>query len=234
MTERADAIDWEAVSRELDEWGHARVPRLLSAGECGALSQLYGRDSLFRKTVDMERHRFGVGQYRYFERPLPEPVEVLRRALYPPLARIANRWQQRLGARERYPPTLAAFLRRCAAAGQRRPTPLLLRYRAGGYNCLHRDLYGRIAFPLQVAICLSGPERDFRGGEFLLVENRARQQSRGDAIALRRGEAVVFPTRERPVASARGWSRAQVRHGVSRLHSGERLTLGIIFHDAET
>jgi hypothetical protein len=227
-------IDWEDVARRLDERGHARVPGLLASGECAALARLYARDERFRKTVDMERHRFGRGEYRYFERPLPGPVQALRCALYPPLARIANRWQQRLGAPERYPRSLAAFLRRCAEAGQQRPTPLLLRYRTGDYNCLHRDLYGRIAFPLQVAIGLSRPERDFRGGEFLLVENRARQQSRGEAIALDQGEAVVFPTRERPVESARGWSRAEVRHGVSRLHAGERLTLGIIFHDAET
>ena len=229
-----EAFDWQAIARALDEDGCARVPKLLTSGECDALARLYDRSGRFRKTVDMQRHRFGVGEYRYFERPLPEPVEELRRSLYPPLARIANRWQQRLGAPERYPRTLAAFLRRCATAGQRRPTPLLLRYRTGGYNCLHRDLYGRVAFPLQVAICLSHPERDFRGGEFLLVENRARQQSRGEVVALQQGEAVVFPTRERPVASARGWSRAQVRHGVSSLVSGERRALGIIFHDAET
>jgi hypothetical protein len=228
---RVAALDWEGVGRELDRLGHARLPKLLTPSECRALARLYPDDARFRKTVDMERHRFGRGEYRYFARPLPAPVASLRRSLYPHLARIANRWQARLGG-ERFERTLAAFLRRCAAAGQQRPTPLLLRYRAEGFNNLHQDLYGSVAFPLQVAICLSRPERDFRGGEFLLLENRPRQQSRAEVIALEQGEAVVFPTRERPVEGARGWLRAGMRHGVSRLHQGERLTLGIIFHDA--
>jgi hypothetical protein len=196
------------------------------------MAGLYGDDRRFRKTIDMERQRFGRGEYRYFARPLPAEVESLRRAFYPPLARIANAWQERLGAEERFERSLAAFLRRCAVSGQQRPTPLLLRYGPEGFNCLHRDLYGDIAFPLQVAICLSRPAHDFQGGEFLLTEGRPRQQSRGEAIALDQGEAIIFPTRERPVEGARGWLRAQLRHGVSRLHSGERFTLGIIFHDA--
>lgn len=231
---RVDALAWAEIGRDLDAIGHARVPELLTTDECVALADLFGEDARFRKTVDMQRHRFGVGAYRYFNRPLPAPVEALRRACYPHLARIANDWQQRLGSSERFEGTLPAFLARCAAAGQRQPTPLLLRYEAGGFNCLHQDLYGAVAFPLQLAIGLSRPDRDFRGGEFLLVEGRARQQSRGEVIALRQGEAAVFPTRERPVESARGTSRAQVRHGISRLHAGIRVTLGIIFHDAES
>lgn len=231
---RVDALDWAEIGAELDEHGHARLTKLLTANECGALERLYDVGAHFRKTVDMERHRFGRGSYRYFERPLPAAVESLRRAFYPHLARIANRWQQRLGSDERFERTLTAFLRRCAAAGQRKPTPLLLRYQARGFNCLHRDLYGAVAFPLQVTVCLSRPDTDFRGGEFLLMEGRPRQQSRGAAIALRQGEAVIFPTRERPVESARGWSRAQLRHGLSAVHAGQRLAMGIIFHDAES
>jgi hypothetical protein len=229
---RIHAFDWAEAARSLDRVGHARLPKLLSSLECRALVQLYGDDERYRKTVDMERHRFGRGEYRYFARPLPAEVETLRRAFYPHLARIANGWQTRLGSEERFERSLAAFLRRCHGSGQERPTPLLLRYEAEGFNCLHQDLYGAVAFPLQVAICLSRPERDFRGGEFLLMEGRPRQQSRAEAIALTQGEAIVFPTRERPVEGARGWLRAQMRHGVSRLLEGERLTLGIIFHDA--
>jgi hypothetical protein len=180
----------------------------------------------------MERFRFGLGEYRYFDRPLPAQVDALRSLLYAPLAKIANAWQQRLGAKERHEPSLRDFLQRCHAAGQTRPTPLLLRYAAGGFNCLHQDIYGPIAFPLQVTVLLSRPERDFEGGEFLLVEQRPRQQSRGEAVALAQGEAIVFPTRERPVAGTRGDYRAGIRHGVSTLHSGSRTTLGIIFHDA--
>jgi len=184
----------------------------------------------------MARHRFGEGDYRYFEAPLPPRVRALRESLYPPLASVANASRARLGSRQvvgkPYPPTLDGFLAHCRRQGQTRPTPLLLRYEAGGYNCLHQDLYGAVAFPLQVAVLLSRPEHDFTGGEFLLVEQRPRMQSRGEAISLARREAVVFPTRERPVRGARGVYRTQMRHGVSRLHSGVRLTLGIIFHDA--
>jgi hypothetical protein len=225
-------VDWAEVQRDLDERGHARLPGLLSAAECRRLARLYPEDPRFRSTVDMARHRFGLGEYRYFTRPLPRLVEELRRALYPPLARLANRWQERLGASDRFERSLAGFLRRCRRAGQTRPTPLLLRYEQGGFNNLHQDLYGSVAFPLQVTVLLSRPEHDFRGGEFLLMEQRPRQQSRGEAVALRQGEAIVFPTRERPVQGARGVYRAQLRHGVSRLHSGRRLALGVIFHDA--
>ena len=231
MPRKRAKIDWRRVHADLDEWGFARIPDMLGARECEALAGLYDRDERFRKTVSMERHRFGRGEYRYLRYPLPRDVARLRRALYPPLARIANAWQQRLRAPERFEPTLAAFLRRCHEAGQARPTPLLLRYAAGGFNSLHQDLYGPIAFPLQVTVLLSDPT-DFDGGEFLLVEQRPRQQSRGSAIALERGEAVVFATRERPVAGARGDFRAALRHGVSPLRSGHRTALGVIFHDA--
>ena len=229
---RLARVDWERVAADLDARGHARLPRLLTARECRATAALWQERQRFRSHVDMARHRFGEGAYRYFARPLPPLVEALRRRLYPPLARIANAWAERVGGDERYPATLARFLARCREEEQRRPTPLLLRYEAGGYNCLHQDLYGPVAFPLQVAILLSEPGREFEGGEFLLVEQRPRMQSRGEAIALARGEALVFPTRERPVAGARGWYRCQMRHGVSTLARGERATLGIIFHDA--
>jgi hypothetical protein len=225
------AADWQRVERDLAECGHARIPRLLSPAQCEALAALWSEAGRFRSRIDMGPRHFGEGEYRYFARPLPALVQRLRQRLYPPLAGIANHWAEALGARERQPATLGAFLARCRAAGQTRPTPLLLRYTAGGYNCLHQDLYGKIAFPLQVAILLSS-ERAFRGGEFLLVEQRPRMQSRGEAIALAQGEALVFPNRERPVRGSRGCYRVQVRHGVSRLHSGTRLTLGIIFHDA--
>jgi hypothetical protein len=225
--------DWKRVADDLDRWGYARIPRLLGARECAQLAAIYPRDDAFRKTISMDAHRFGSGEYRYFSYPLPARVQRLRAALYPKLARIANAWQERLGDRERFEPTLARFLRRCHAHGQRRPTPLLLHYEAGGFNNLHQDLYGPIAFPLQVTIQLSRPGVDFAGGEFLLVEQRPRQQSRGSAIALAQGEAIVFATRERPVEGARGFYRVALRHGVSPLHSGSRTTLGIIFHDAK-
>jgi len=230
---RFGRIDWAAVGRDLGAWGHARLPRLLTAAECRALAGLYDEPAHFRARVDLARQRFGGGgDYQYFANPLPPLVAQLREALYPELARVANRWNDQLGRDERFPPTLRGFLKRCHAAGQQRPTPLLLRYGDGGFNRLHQDLYGSIAFPLQVTVLLSEPAKDFRGGEFLLVEQRARMQSRGDAIALARGEAVVFPTWERPVESARGFSRAVMRHGVSRIE-GRRMALGIIFHDAK-
>jgi hypothetical protein len=226
-------IDWKRVAHDLDETGYACIPDLLSAAECGALAALYPQERPFRKRVVMEQHRFGAGEYKYFASPLPALIQKLRTSLYPELARIANAWQERLGSRVRYPDTLEKFLARCRARGQTRPTPLLLHYRAGGYNRLHQDLYGEVAFPLQLTCLLSRPGEDFTGGEFLLLEQRPRMQSRADAIALAQGEAIVFATRERPVASARGVARAQHRHGVSVVRSGERTTLGIIFHDAD-
>jgi len=233
LAARAGAQDWERVAAELDGVGHARLPRFLSAGECRELAKLWGDPELFRKRVELAKHGFGdVGEYQYFAYPLPGPVDLLRRALYGPLARIANAWQRRLGGADRFPATLDAFLARCRHARQTRPTPLLLRYAAGGYNRLHQDLYGAVAFPLQVAFLLSRPERDFKGGEFLLLEQRPREQARVEVVGLAQGEAIVFPNRERPVRGPRGDRRVRVRHGVARIRSGQRTTLGIIFHDA--
>jgi uncharacterized protein len=232
MLARVARTDWKRVAADLDRWGFARIPHLLGARDCAHLAALYARDAAFRKTISMDAHRFGSGEYRYFRYPLPSRVQRLRKALYPKLAEIANGWQERFGDPARYEPTLTGFLRRCHAHGQERPTPLLLRYEAGGFNNLHQDLYGALAFPLQVTVLLTRPGVDFEGGEFLLVEQRPRQQSRGSAIALAHGEAIVFATRDRPVEGARGVYRASLRHGVSPLHAGRRTALGIIFHDA--
>jgi len=230
---RPSGIDWQRVVRELDETGYARIRALLSPPECRELAALYRQPDRFRKRIVMEQHRFGAGEYQYFAYPLPRRVAGLRAALYAGLAPVANAWSARLGSRVRYPDSLDGFLARCREHSQTRPTPLLLHYRAGGYNRLHRDLYGPVAFPLQLTCLLSKPEVDFTGGEFLLLEQRPRMQSRGEAIALAQGEAILFATRERPVPGPRGHSRAQMRHGVSVVRSGERTTLGIIFHDAE-
>ena len=228
----ADDIDWTAVAGELDAHGCAVVPRLLAAGACEAIAGWYDEAERFRSTVIMGRHGFGRGEYRYFAYPLPASVAALRTALYPPLARIANGWNAALGDAVRFPEDHARFLARCHAAGQVRPTPLLLRYGPGDYNCLHQDLYGEHAFPLQMAVLLSEPGRDFEGGEFVLTEQRPRMQSRVEVVSLRQGDAVVFPVRHRPVHGSRGVYRVSLRHGVSRLRAGRRHTLGIIFHDA--
>jgi hypothetical protein len=205
---------------------------VLTPEECGGLVALYRDESRFRSRVDMARHRFGIGEYRYFAHPLPPLVDALRTHAYPRLAVIANRWMEALGAPERYPPDLEGLLALCRRHGQTRPTPLLLHYEAGGYNCLHQDLYGEVAFPLQITGFLGRRGLDYTGGEFLLVEQRPRVQSRGEVIDPEQGELLVFPTRYRPVAGARGHYRATVRHGVSRVRSGTRYTLGVIFHDA--
>jgi hypothetical protein len=225
-------IDWDRVGAELDAYGCAVLPALLDAEQCGACAAGYAQDALFRSRVVMERHGFGRGEYRYYAYPLPEELARLRNALYPPLARIANRWQAALGLDERYPAEHAAFLARCHAAGQTRPTPLLLQYGAGDYNCLHQDLYGEHVFPLQVAVLLSRPWDDFSGGEFVLTEQRPRMQSRAEVVPLFQGDAVIFPVHTRPVNGTRGIYRVNMRHGVSRVRSGHRHTLGIIFHDA--
>ena len=225
-------IDWEKVGAALDERGSAVVERFLEPGQCGALAQLYEEDELFRSRVVMARHGFGSGEYKYFSYPLPGPIAKLRTALYPPLAAIANRWNESLGSEVRYPADHNAYLRRCHAAGQRRPTPLLLRYEEGGYNCLHQDLYGEHVFPLQLTILLSAPERDFTGGEFVVTEQRPRMQSRAEVVPLAKGDAVVFAVNQRPVQGTRGVYRVKLRHGVSRVRSGRRHTAGIIFHDA--
>lgn len=232
IAERLGRIDWQEAARGLDADGHAVVGPLIDAGECAALAALFADDGQFRRRINMGRHGYGEGDYAYFDRPLPPPVDALRRGLYPPLAAIASDMAVRLGRGDAYPPELDTWLAACHAGGQAKPTPLLLRYAAGGWNALHRDLYGPLHFPLQATVLLSDPDRDFDGGEFLLVENRPRRQARGEAVRLGQGEAVLFPTWERPVRGARGWIRAEMRHGVSRVRSGERYTLGLIFHDA--
>ena len=229
---RIAALDWPAIGESLDARGYATLPALLSAAACRSLIATYDDARRFRSRIVMERHAFGQGEYKYFAYPLPPIVAALRESLYPRLAPIANRWSGLLGENVRFPPTLKGYLRRCHAAGQTRPTPLLLRYEAGGYNCLHQDLYGPLAFPLQLTFLLSAPGRDFMGGEFLLLEQRPRAQSKGEVVPLGEGEAVVFAVNHRPVAGKRGFYRAKLRHGVSRLRAGHRLTLGIIFHDA--
>jgi hypothetical protein len=223
----------EALLGALDADGHALIPGLLSPAECASATALFDDPATaFRSHVDMARHGFGRGQYRYFARPFPPLVGALREALYPPLAEVANVWAERLGQPARWPDALGDLTGLCAAAGQTRPTPLLLRYGPDDFNRLHQDLYGELVFPLQLVVLLDAPERDFQGGEFLLVEGRARQQSQGRVLPLQRGDAAIFPVRERPVASARGWARASMRHGVATVRSGQRRTLGIIFHDA--
>jgi hypothetical protein len=230
---RVEATDWERVAAELDANGVSRLESLLTADECQALACLYGDDRRFRSTIVMARHGFGRGEYKYFAYPLPDIVADLRPALYAPLVPIANRWNDAMGIDVRYPDTHAAFIKRCHAAGQRRPTPLLLKYGAGDYNCLHQDLYGEHVFPLQVVILLSEPGKDFTGGEFVLTEQRPRMQSRAEVVALRRGDAAVFAVHHRPVKGTRGFYRVTMRHGVSALRSGHRQTAGIIFHDAK-
>ena len=226
------AIDWPCVADDLDARGWALTPRLLDDDDCAALAGLYDQEAGFRSRVVMARHGFGRGEYRYFSYPLPAAVAALRENLYPPLAAIANGWAQRLGEARRFPPTLDGMLDRCHAAGQTRPTPLLLKYGPGDYNCLHQDLYGEHIFPLQAALLLDQPGEDFDGGEFVLVEQRPRQQSAPTVVPLARGRAVIFAVRERPHDGARGVHRRILRHGVSEVRSGRRRTLGVIFHDA--
>jgi hypothetical protein len=227
------AVDWDRVSRDLDDFGCAVLERLLPPTECRALAELYPDESRFRSRVVMARHGFGRGEYQYFRYPLPEAVAELRDAVYARLAPIANRWNETMGLEPRYPAEHADYLARCHAAGQRKPTPLLLRYEAGDFNCLHQDLYGEHVFPLQLAVLLSEPGRDFTGGEFVMTEQRPRMQSRAEVVPLRQGDGVVFAVHHRPVRGTRGTYRVNLRHGVSRVRSGRRHTVGIIFHDAE-
>ena len=212
--------------------GFVVAPGLIDPSECRGLAALWPEKPRFRSHVVMQRHGFGQGEYQYFAYPLPPRIEALRQALYPELAAVANRWNEELGVAKRFPPTLQGWLRQCHAGGQKRPTPLLLRYGPDDYNCLHRDLYGELVFPLQATVLLSDPAKDFSGGEFMLVEQRPRMQSRGEVVPLRQGDAVIFAVNERPVKGTRGFYRTAMRHGVSSLHAGERFTLGIIFHDA--
>lgn len=232
FADRVAAADWAGVTEEVNDYGCALLPRLLTPDECAELAARYDVPGQFRATIDMARYRFGEGQYRYFDTPFPEPVRLLREALYPRLLPIARDWYRKLGRDPEWPDTLTEWLEVCHRAGQRRPTPILLRYRAGDWNALHRDLYGEKVFPLQVVINLNDPGTDHTGGEFLLVEQRPRAQSRGTSVLIPQGRGLVFTTRDRPVRSARGWSAAPMRHGVSVLRSGERHTLGLVFHDA--
>ncbi|MBC3268965.1 2OG-Fe(II) oxygenase [Pseudomonas sp. SWRI81] len=229
---RLDALDWASLEQQLDQHGCAIIRSLLRTETCERLSALYPQTEPFRSQVIMARHGFGRGEYKYFSYPLPAPVERLRTALYPRLVPLANRWYERMGLAQRFPATHAEFVQRCHAAGQQRPTPLLLQYGPQDYNCLHQDLYGEQVFPLQVALLLSQPGRDFTGGEFVLTEQRPRMQSRPQVLDLQKGDAVIFAVNQRPVKGVRGDYRVTMRHGVSRLHSGNRHTLGIIFHDA--
>jgi uncharacterized protein len=233
VAERIAALAWSGLAEELDAHACAVTGPVLAPEECTSLAAAYGSDHLFRSRIIMARHGFGRGEYKYFGYPLPETVAALRTALYPPLAAIANRWNEAMGVAIRYPEDHDAFLRRCHRAGQTRPTPLLLQYESGDYNCLHQDLYGEHVFPLQVAFLLSAPGKDFTGGEFVLTEQRPRMQSRAEVVPLRQGEGVIFPVHHRPVRGTRGTYRVTMRHGVSRLRSGRRHTLGIIFHDAK-
>jgi uncharacterized protein len=230
--DRVDSADWSRIRTDLDSIGCALSGPLLDAAEAAEIAALYTDDSRFRSTVDMGRHRFGEGEYRYFSEPFPDAVVALKEALYPRLLPIAREWWSRLGREAPWPDTLTEWLDQCHAAGQTRPTPILLRYREGDWNALHRDLYGDLVFPLQVVINLNDPGVDHTGGEFLLYEQRPRAQSRGTATLIPHGHGLVFTTRDRPVESARGWSAAPVRHGVSVIRSGERFTLGLVFHDA--
>jgi hypothetical protein len=232
IASRVEPIDWAEVSSGLDARGNATIERLITAAKCRTLAELYGDDSVFRSRVVMGQHGFGRGEYKYFCYPLPGIVADLRAAVYPRLAPIANRWNAAMGIDVRFPDEHAEFIKRCHAAGQLRPTPLLLQYGADDYNCLHQDLYGEHVFPLQLAILLSNPGRDFTGGEFVITEQRPRMQSRPEVVPLRQGDAVVFAVHHRPVPGTRGTYRVNLRHGVSRVRSGHRHTLGIIFHDA--
>ncbi|HEX3472410.1 MAG TPA: 2OG-Fe(II) oxygenase [Silvibacterium sp.] len=229
---RVNALDWQRVEKDLDEQGSSLLPKVLSSDECEALAGLYTIDRLFRSRVVMGRHSFGRGEYKYFSYPLPDVIQDLRTALYPQFVPIANRWNAAMGIEICYPESHTKFVKRCHDAGQLRPTPLLLQYGEGDFNCLHQDLYGEHVFPIQVAILLSEPERDFTGGEFVLTEQRPRMQSRPEVVPLRQGDAVAFAVHHRPVRGTRGTYRVNLRHGVSRLRSGRRHTVGIIFHDA--
>ena len=229
---RVEALDWTAVSADLDRHGCATTPALFTPSECAELAARYVDDTQFRSRVVMARHGFGRGEYKYFAYPLPDAVETLRTALYPQLAAIANRWNEAMGVAVRFPASHRDFLDRCHKAGQIRPTPLLLQYGEGDYNCLHQDLYGEHVFPLQATVLLSRPGTDFSGGEFVLTEQRPRMQSRAEVVTLGRGEAVIFPVHHRPVQGTRGIYRVNMRHGVSRIRSGHRQTIGVIFHDA--
>jgi uncharacterized protein len=230
---RIDSLDWPRISASLHESGWARTGEILTTQECDELRALYSNDNLFRSRVVMARHRFGLGEYKYFAYPLPDLVTELRERMYEQLAAVANDWQSKLGGKSHYPQAHQEFIKLCHAGGQTRPTPLMLRYESGGYNCLHQDLYGAVYFPLQTVFMLDRPELDFCGGEFVLVEQRPRAQSAAHVVSPRQGEAVIFTTRWRPVQGSRGYYRVNIRHGVSAITRGIRHTLGVVYHDAE-
>ncbi len=230
---RLAAYDWERVGAELDDGGYAVIERALTTGECGGLTRLYEHDALFRSRVTMAHHGFGSGEYKYFAYPLPEPIADLRSELYARLAPVANRWAEQLGLDVRYPAAHEAFVERCHHDGQTRPTPLLLSYGSGDYNCLHQDLYGEHAFPLQAVFLLSAPGADFTGGEFVLTEQRPRMQSKVEVVPLQQGDAAIFAVNQRPRRGSHGYHRVTMRHGASRIRSGRRYTAGVIFHDAK-
>ncbi len=233
LARRVAGLDWDGISQSLDTFGYAIAGPLLDVAECSSLAATYASDKGFRSRVIMSRHGFGRGEYKYFDYPLPDLIAGLRTAFYAPLAEIANRWNERMGIRQEFPHSHSDYVARCRRAGQTKATPLLLQYEAGDYNCLHQDLYGELVFPIQITVLLAEPRVDFTGGEFVLTEQRPRMQSRAEVISLGRGEAVIFPVHHRPVQGARGTYRVNMRHGVSRVHSGRRHTLGIIFHDAK-
>jgi len=233
IAERVEGVAWEEVSRDLDAEGSAVIKGVLAPDECDEVRRLYDNDSLFRSRVVMERHGFGRGEYRYFRYPLPELIRDLRTSIYPYLRPIANKWNEAMGVDIQFPPTHAEYIRRCHEAGQDKPTPLILKYGTDDYNCLHQDLYGEHVFPLQIAVLLSEPEKDFTGGEFVMTEQRPRMQSRPMVVPLRKGDGVVFAVHHRPVRGKKSVYRVNLRHGVSRIRSGNRYTLGIIFHDAK-
>ena len=232
IEQRVEAIDWSRAAAELDAQGWAHLPRLLAGDQCDGLANLYRQETGFRSRVVMGRHGFGRGEYKYFSYPLPPLVQALRTTLYPRLAPVANRWHERMGKAARFPDDHAAFLARCHEAGQSRPTPLILEYGPGDYNCLHQDLYGEHVFPLQVAVLLDEPGQDFQGGEFVMTEQRPRMQTRPMVVPLRKGDAVLFAVNSRPMHGVRGDYQVKLRHGVSKLTSGQRRTVGVIFHDA--
>ncbi|KMN45484.1 2OG-Fe(II) oxygenase [Bacillus sp. LK2] len=233
VQEHVASLDWDALQRTLDDVGYAKVPLLLDAKQCEEIINMYEDDSYYRSTINMERYRLGSGQYRYFQAPLPSIVQELRTSFYPELAKTANRWLQQLGKELIYPPTLTEFLEQCHKHDQVRSTPLILKYEADGYNCLHQDLYGDVYFPFQILLTLNQRGIDYTGGESILVEQRPRAQSRGHVITLEQGEALIFPTNHRPILGTRGYYKATLRHGVSTIQSGTRYGLGIIFHDAK-
>jgi hypothetical protein len=232
LDQTISSLDWTRITHDLDEFGVALTGPLLNRLECEALRDLYDGDGHFRSRIGMQRHGFGSGEYKYFANPLPEPIPTLRRSIYARLAPLANEWNRRMGLKRHYPADLDAFLAECHADGQQKPTPLLLRYRAGDYNCLHQDVYGANLFPIQLVILLSEPRREFEGGEFVLTEQRPRMQSRADVVPLAQGHGALFAVNDRPKAGTRGDYRVKMRHGVSRIRSGERFTAGVIFHDA--